>query len=405
MARVLALTARLPYPPREGHQLRSWHLLRALAAAHEVTLLSCLRDDDAPEQCGPLRDIVADLETFPIRVQQSPAALAAAAAKSLFARTPFVVAKYAAAPMRARVAARMGATDLIHVDMLPLMALVGDGERPPLVLNAHNVEHALLRQRAASEPRLPLRAFLRSQTAMLEAFERDSCRRADRVIACSADDARMLSALAPRTPVAIVPNGVDVEAKRPCTTPARAAQLVFVGSMGWFPNREGVQWFLAEIFPRILAARPDAEFVIVGKPEGLRVPIALQGHVRLAGFVDDVAASVCEAEVCVVPLRSGSGTRLKVLEAMAHAKPIVTTTIGAQGIDLAPETEALFADDADAFAASVLRLLAAPQAAVALGAAARARAKAQYDWNAIGAQALDVYSELLDAARPAARQR
>jgi glycosyltransferase involved in cell wall biosynthesis len=394
MARVLALTSRLPYPPREGHQLRSWHILRALAGAHEVTLLSCLRDDDAPQDCAPLREILAALEVFPIRAQQSRASLAQALLLGVLGPRPFVAEKYASATMRARVAELAGACDLVHVDMLPLMPLAQDLDLP-LVLNAHNVEHALLRQRAATEPRPERRWFLRGQAAKLEQFERAACRRADRIIACSQDDARELAALAPRTPVAVIPNGVDVERNRPRRQGgAHAPRLVFVGGMGWFPNREGVEWFLDAILPRVRAPRADVEFVLVGKSAGLRVPDSLQANVRLAGFVDDVGAWVDAADICVVPLRSGSGTRLKVLEAMAFAKPIVTTTIGAQGIDLEAGGEALFADSAEAFAAAILHLLAAPQEAARLGAAARAKAQARYDWSAIGRDLLAVYAGL-----------
>ncbi|HZP65764.1 MAG TPA: glycosyltransferase family 4 protein [Rudaea sp.] len=412
MARVLALTARLPYPPREGHQLRSWHLLRALAERHDVTLLSCLREDDAPDDCAPLRDMLARLETVPIPAQRSRYALARALVRGAVGVQPFVVEKYASAVLRRRTAALADAADLIHVDMLPLMACLDDVPRAlPVVLNAHNVEYLLLRQRANAEEHLPRRLFLRSQVGKLERFERAACRRADAVLACSEDDAGELRALAGEARVTVVPNGVDVRRLHPVPHPAAAhppngQQLVFVGQMSWFPNREGVQWFFAEILPRILAARPDARFALVGKSEGVDVPDALRAHVNLAGFVEDLAPLVQESAVYVVPLRSGSGTRLKVLEAMAFAKPIVTTRIGAQGIDLVDGEEALYADDADAFAAAVLALLADPARAARLGAAARLKAQARYDWEAIGRNALEVYAGLLADHDPlAARSR
>jgi glycosyltransferase involved in cell wall biosynthesis len=399
MARLLVLTSRLPYPPREGHQLRSWHLLRALAAAHEITLLSCERDDDEPQACAPLRALVERLETFPVRAQRSRAALLLAAARGVAGPRPFVVEKYAGSALRRRVAELAPQADLIHVDMLPLVALLdGVATAAPVVLNAHNVEHELLQQRAAIETNRARRLFLHSQTRKLARFERAACRRADLIVACSADDARALARLAPQTPIAIVPNGVDIERHRPAAAaPPAPPQLVFVGQMGWFPNHDGVQWFMAEILPRVLAARRDAQFVVVGKSDGLKVPAALREHVRLAGFVDDVGAAVDAASVYVVPLRTGSGTRLKVLEAMAHGKPIVTTTIGAQGIDLVPGAEALFADDADAFAAAVVRVLGDAGLAAQLGAAACAKAQTRYDWAAIGRDLVSSYAGLLHA--------
>lgn len=405
MARLLALTSRLPYPPREGHQLRSWHLLRALAAEHEVTLLSFMRHDDAPAECAPLRATVAALETFPIPAERSRRALALAAAGALAGAQPFIARKYASAALRARVAALAGRADLVHVDMLPLLAnLPPAGLRAPLVLNAHNVEHALLAHRIPTERNRLRRAFLRQQLGRLRAFEVAACRRADSVLACSAVDAGQIAAFAPATRIAVVPNGVDLDANRPSTAPPSAPeQLVFVGQMGWFPNRDGIEWFLAEVFPRILAQRPATELLLLGKADGLRVPPEVAARVRVAGFVADLRGAVHAAALYVVPLRAGSGTRLKVLEAMALGKAIVTTHVGAEGIALEDGRDAVFADRAADFAAAVLALLAAPTRAAALGAAARALAEARYGWDAIGRDLCRLYGELLE--RRHARQR
>lgn len=398
MARILALTSRVPWPPREGHQLRSYHLLDALASRHEVHLLSCLRGDDDSDASVPLRDKLAGFETFPIPVERSRAALARALLQGVATRTPFVVAKYAVPALRRRVAELAGNFDLVHVDMLPLMAHVPDGCAAGIVLNAHNVEHRLLEARAGVEPRFAARIYLRSQVAKLRAFERDACRRASAVLACSEDDALQLRGMAPATPVHVVPNGVDLEHNRPDGTPVDPARMVFVGQMGWFPNRDGVEWFLAEILPRIVKHRADARFVLVGKHAGLDVPDALRGHVVLAGFVPDVRKPVLESSVYVVPLRAGSGTRLKVLEAMALGKAIVTTRVGAEGIELEPGRDALFADDAEGFAQTVLSLFDDPARAAALESSARHAAERRYGWTAIGDAMLDVYAKL--AAHP-----
>lgn len=397
MARILALTSRVPWPPREGHQLRSYHVLEALASQHDVHLLSCARDDDEPDAPSPLRARLAGFEAFPIPAGSSRTALAGALLRGTATRTPFVVAKYGFAALRARVAELAGRHDLVHVDMLPLMAQV-DGLDPgiPVVLNAHNVEHALLEARAAVEPRVAARMFLRGQVAKLRDFEVAACRRADAVLACSEDDATHLRRMAPDTHVHVVPNGVDLDHNRPDpAVAAKPGQLVFVGQMGWFPNHDGVRWFLAEVFPRILEQHPGARFVVVGKSAGLQVPEALRPNVELAGFVDDVRQPVLESQVYVVPLRAGSGTRLKVLEAMALGKAIVTTTTGSEGIELEPGREAVFADDAPGFAQAVVQLLAQPGEIARLGAAARAAAERRYGWRAIGNAMLPVYSQLL----------
>jgi glycosyltransferase involved in cell wall biosynthesis len=396
MARILALTSRVPWPPREGHQLRSYHVLDALASQHQVHLLSCLRDDDDPTTGSPLRDRLAGFEAFPIPAERSRMVLARALVRGGLTRTPFVAAKYAFAALRRRVTELAGQFDLIHVDMLPLMAAIASVDtRVPVVLNAHNVEHALLAARLGVESRMAVRSFLRNQAPKLRAFERDACRRASCVLACSEDDAAQLRQMAPDTPVQVVPNGVDLEYNRPNTMPVQSNRMVFVGQMGWFPNRDGVEWFLADILPRILAERPDTHLAIVGKAGSLTVPDSLRGSVELTGFVDDVRKPVLESAVYVVPLRAGSGTRLKVLEAMALGKAIVTTRIGAEGIELEPGRDALFADDANAFAGSVVRLMEHPEEIERLGTAARKVAEIRYGWTAIGRAMLPAYARLL----------
>ena len=394
MARLLFLTSRLPWPPREGHQLRSWHVLSALAEQHEVTLLSFRRADDAAPE-GEWTRMLAGLETFPIPAEASPVAFAGALARGVATGRPFVAAKYASAALQRRLAVLAEDADLVHFDMLPLMAnahVVPEGI--PVTLNAHNVEHRLLAQRARQVPGALARAFLHGQLPKLEAFEAAACRRADLVLACSATDAAELRALAPSAEIHVVPNGVDLATNRPEAAPP-GAEIAFVGQMGWFPNRDGVEWFLDEIFPRVLARRPDARFVLVGKPGDLEVPAAVASQVRVAGFVPDVRPLLHAAAVYVVPLRAGSGTRLKVLEAMALGKAIVTTTVGSEGIDLSDGDSARFADDAGSFADAVVDLLDDPDTAARLGAAARAVAERHYGWDAIGRDLRDLYAGAL----------
>ena len=274
MSRLLVLTSRLPFPPREGHQLRSWHLLRALASRHEVTLLSFRRDEDVVADIEPMRDILAGLETFPIPAEHSRRALAVALARGVLTRQPFIAAKYTSPALRERVRVLAAQSDLVHFDMLPLVScadLVPRGT--PVAYNAHNVEHLLLEKRVEIESRPAIRRFLQHQVPRLRDFERDAVRRSDLVLACSDADAMVLRADAAGTDVQVVPNGVDLDANRPAPEGAPVKpQLVFVGQMGWFPNRDGVDWFLREIFPRILAVRPEVEFVLVGKADGLVAP-------------------------------------------------------------------------------------------------------------------------------------
>jgi len=397
MARILAVTSRLPFPPREGHQLRAWHVLRALASEHEVTLLSFERSDDLPAEAAPLHAAMARVETFRIPCERSRSALARAALRATLTPTPFLVAKYDSPALRERLSVLARDADLVHFDMLPLIAhadCVPEGT--PVTLNAHNVEHRLLTTRARIETRAWARRFLSGQVARLEAFERHACERADAVLACSEVDAQGLRELAPGCNVHVIANGVDLDANRPGVHAPDEDRLVFVGQMGWFPNRDGVEWFLRDVFPRILARRPATRFELVGKAPGLEIPEAVRANVDLAGFVDDLRPHVHDASVYVVPLRAGSGTRLKVLEAMALGKAIVTTHVGSEGIALQHDRSALYADDAESFAQAVLSLLSSPVRVAELGIEARRLAEDEYGWEAIGARLLRAYEPLLE---------
>ena len=398
MARILALTSRLPFPPREGHQLRAWHLLKAMASRHEVTLLSFVREDDEPAQADPLRGILKGLHLCPIPAERSRIALGQALLRGTLGTGPFLAAKYSSAAFRRQVAGLARDADLVHFDMLPLMAhadCVPAGI--PIVLNAHNVEHRLLATRAEIESDRLRRSFLSGQVAKLLAFEAAACTRADQVLACSEPDAAALREVAPDTPVEVIANGVDLDANRPEATSTTQPQLVFVGQMGWFPNRDGVDWFLRDVFPRILRACPSAEFVLVGKHDGMEIPADVAPRVTLAGFVPDLRPLVHAAAVYVVPLRAGSGTRLKVLEAMALGKAIVSTRVGSEGIALTHGKDVLFADEAQAFADAAVALLQSPAEAARLGAAARVLAEQRYGWDAIGNRLLGCYDGLLPA--------
>jgi glycosyltransferase involved in cell wall biosynthesis len=398
MARILALTSRVPWPPREGHQLRTFHLLRALASKHQVHLLSCLRPDDTPDETGPLREMLAGFESFPLPSTRSRPKLIHAAIGSLLSSTPFVARKYEIPALRTRLAELVRHFDLVHVDMLPLMAYADQVPASTrLVLNAHNVEQTLLERRIEVESSAFARWFLRTQLPRLRAFERGACERADAVLACSRADAEQLLGLAPGTPVHVVPNGVDLEFNRPGANEPDASHLVFVGQMSWFPNRDGMEWLLSEVLPRVLSARPDVRLTVVGKSDGLKVPPSMAANVRLAGFVDDVRPYIQAAGVYIVPLRTGSGTRLKILEAMALGKAIVTTRAGAEGISLGPGVDALFADEAGAFAETILKLISNPAEIRRLGCNARSIAEREYGWDAIGAALLSHYEALIES--------
>lgn len=402
MARLLFVTSRLPYPPREGHQLRSWHLLCAATRQHEVDLLCLQRPDDDDPPDPLLAAQVQRLSCVPLRAARDPRLLLGAGLRWVKGRSSLLGARFVDTALREAFQARVDAAELVHLDMLALADLMDYvPSHTPLVLNAHNVEYRLLEARIALADSAVQRQLLRWRVAELRAFEQHACLRATRVLACSEEDAAQLQALAPAARTAVLPNGVDLQAYRPdAEAQPDTGSLVFVGQMAWFPNRDGISHFLSETFPLIRAMR-DVSLKVVGHRAGLELPKTPGDAVHFTGFLDDLRPTVHAATVYIVPLRIGSGTRLKVLEAMAMGKAIVSTRIGAEGIGLQDGVDALLADTPEEFAAAVCRLLDDAQLRQQLGAAARASAEARFGWDAIGDTLLSVYSELLAAPRQA----
>lgn len=398
MARVLFVTSRLPYPPTEGHQLRAWHLLRAAARDHRVTLLSLRRPDEQPLP-ESLPGIHLDgIHQIDLPALRSPHRLTSLALRALLPGRPLLDLHYRPPALQSRFDQLVRQADLVHLDILAVAGLlerVPDGI--PTVLNEHNVESLLARKRVAMETRPLHRSLLRLRLRGLESFERSACARAGRVLACSQEDAERLLTLAPGCRVSVVPNGVDLEAFRPGRPgDEQGDTLVFVGHMGWFPNRDGIEYFIAEILP-LLGERQDLHLEVIGRTQNLSVPSAMAGRVNFAGFVDDLQARVRRAAIFIVPLRAGSGTRLKILEAMAMGKAIVSTRIGAEGIGLVDGDSACLADTRHEFARAIDRLLDDPELRHNLGKRARQLAEQHYGWTVIGERLLANYQSLLQA--------
>jgi glycosyltransferase involved in cell wall biosynthesis len=275
------------------------------------------------------------------------------------------------------------------------------GARPPVVLlDAHNVEHQLaLRSRAASEEALR-RLHHTLNWPKVRRDEIAAWRGADGVAFTSRDDAALARPMLGPVPAAVIPNGVDVGYFRPEPgAPAEPATIVFFGTLDYFPNRDGLRHFLAEVWPRLAAALPRARLRILG-PHPTPDLLARRGpRVDVPGCVDDLRPHLARASVVIVPLRVGGGTRLKILEAMAMGRPVVSTTIGAEGLEVRDGRELLVADGAEAFTAAVRRVLEDEPLARSLGSEGRALVERRYGWTAIGADLERFLLELLARAR------
>jgi len=268
------------------------------------------------------------------------------------------------------------------------------GSTPTLVLDEHNIEYDLQRRTAGSAEGKFRKVYNSLNWRKLGREEKAAWRRFDGVVLTSARDAQLLTETAPGTRSAIVPNGVDVDQFRPAPPAPEADQLLFFGANNYFPNHDALIYFIDEILPKVIERRPNVKLSIVG-PGAHASVLARQGrHVEVVGFVDDVMPYLDRASAVVVPLRIGGGTRLKIVEAMAKSKAIISTRIGAEGIEVTHDRDVLLADSPADFADQVIRALSEPDLVRRLGEQARILAEKKYAWTAIAGQLLHFYDQL-----------
>ncbi len=394
--RILILTPQLPYPPHQGTTIRNYNLIVNLAARHEVHLLSFVHSRDELAAAHPLRRHCASVEVALVP-RRSPLKRLLSV---LLSPQPDMALRLPSAEFGQKLDALLSrqAFDVVQVEGIELAPYLfqaaarrqATGERGPLIVfDDHNAEYVLQQRAFETDVRHPRRwvgaLYSLIQWQKLRGYEIAACRRADRVVACSDADRDALRRLMPDLDVTIIPNGVDVahysSFSAPPSTLGSPLPLVFTGKMDFRPNVDAVLWFAHEVLPLIRAEVPEAHFYVVGqKPHRRLAPLAENPAVTLTGYVDDVRPYIAAAAVYVVPLRIGGGTRLKIMEAMAMSKAIVSTSLGCEGFPLTPGRELIVADAPQDFARQVVSLWRDPAARERLGRAGRRFVEKRYDW-------------------------
>ena len=257
----------------------------------------------------------------------------------------------------------------------------------PLIIDAHNVESVLHARLGRLMTSVTARAWYWGQARQLRRVEADAFRNAALVLCCSDEDARFIRELAPETRIEVVPNGVDTDYMHPVEPEATQPTVAFVGSFGYFPNIDAVTFFHANVLPLIRRAVPNCHFAIIGYGAERFAALAGQDpHMTIAANVADIRPYLSQAWVVVVPLRTGSGTRLKILDAMAMGKPVVSTSVGAEGIAPVARGVVRVADEPAAFADQVTELLGNVERRRILGQKGRQLAEEIFSWSVIGRQ-------------------
>ena len=372
------------WPSTTGGRVRSLRIISELARRHQVTVVTTHGAGDDPEGLQRQLSHCHEVVSYPYTVPKlGSAAFPAAVARSWMSKYPVDLWKWREPHVRQKVHSLIGsgAIDLCVSDFLFAAANVPTGGSTPVVLFEHNVEYMIWQRLCALETRAWRRALFELEWRKLRAREADACRDADLTIAVSEDDRRRLEQLAPGIRAASIPTGVDTGYFRPDGRPERAHRMVFSGSMDWHPNEDAVIYFADAILPRIRAEIPDATLTVVGRNPTARLrEVAARAGLDVTGTVDDVRPAIGEASVYVVPLRAGGGTRLKIFEALAMGKAVVSTTLGAEGLAMESGCQFVAADGSQPFADAVMALLRDDARRRRIATAGRALVEARYSW-------------------------
>ena len=386
--RILWLKSDLLLPLDKGGKLRTWHLMRHLSQAHDITYVAFTEPGTSPAHVSGMQEVAREVNTVSRR---DPAKRSAAfyldVVRRLFDPWPYAVGKYRSPEYRATIE-RLFATrafDLVVCDFLVPMVNLPEQLPCPAVLFTHNVEAEIWRRHAETAPRA-VRWLYEQQWRRMLRLERRALARFDGILAVSDTDRETFARLYPgaaRVPIDVVATGVDTTFFSPTASPAAARSLVFTGSMDWLPNEDAMRYFCRDILPLVRAEEPDVTVSIVGRsPTPLVQKLAGPGVV-VTGRVEDVRPYLDAAAVFIVPLRIGGGTRLKIFEAMAMAKAVVSTTIGAEGLPVTHDRDICLADDPQAFARGIVRLLRDVPRRRAMEQSARQLVVERHDWAAV----------------------
>jgi polysaccharide biosynthesis protein PslH len=407
--RILFLSQCLPFPPHSGVTNRTYHILRELQREFDVALVAFSRRNHQPDSASrasaaaKLRLVVSDVrKAAVIGSEWSMALKLRNHLSSLLTGKPYIFYDYShqAFGRELREELNLAQPDLVHVDSMDLYRWLPSLPPVPIACTHHNVESELLRLRADRIPHRAVRAYMHHQANLVERIERQLCSQFDINVMTSERDAEHLRALARDARTSVVPNGVDVEYFRP-TSPEGLVpgRVTFLGPTYMFPNRDAVDFFLAEIWPSVTMRCPESTFHLVGK-NSVDEKLRFESHpsVRCEGYVPDIRPTFAETECSVVPLRIGGGTRLKILDAWAMGKAVVSTSVGCEGLETVDGRNILIRDDPTEFAAAVVQVLRDHDLRDRLGREARATAESHYAWPVVGRKLVACYQALLARA-------
>lgn len=394
--KVLLLTQVLPFPPDSGPKIKTLNVIKYLAQQHDITLVSFVRGDQTTD-VQELRTYCRSIHT--VQMVRNPLRDGWALIKSLFSDDPWVMVRDDIREMHQLIArlSNESSYDIVHADQLNMgqYALRLTGMRK--ILDTHNALWLLYKRLWQTMKTGPRKFLLGRDWKLLRRYEARLCQEFDHVLAVSEEDrAALINAVGQPVDITVIPIAIDTDALKPVTRGRDSDHILYMGTMYWPPNIDGVSWFIHEVWPLIRAQRPNLIFDVVGArpPQEFLEFNKLDTGIHVTGYVKDTAPYLKKAGLMIVPLRAGGGMRVKILEALALGLPVVSTSLGCEGIALENGQHVLIADTPSEFARAILQLLDNHALADELGRNGRNLIETSYDYR-IACSPLDkVYKKI-----------
>jgi glycosyltransferase involved in cell wall biosynthesis len=400
--RVLFLSPRQSWPTTSGAKLRDYYFAKALGLRTQLTYAFFAERGTRTPTLDEF-PFCEKLLAIPALATYTPAKIM----RGIAGRWPLPVVNYISPDMEQAIRELLSGPpfDIVHLDIVqlagyaPLIAQCMPGAR--IVYNWHNIESELMRRYAETAPSFAHRAYGQFTAMRMRALEKDLLGNSFGHLVCSRREEEQLHQIVPEARIAVIENGVDSKAYAGIGgSNSGRKRLIFVGSMNYHANIDGAVWFTREIWPAVHNRFPDWTLMLVGSNPAPAVRALEGGAVEVTGTVASVAPYYADALAAIVPLRSGAGTRLKILEAMAAGVPVVSTTLGAEGLAVSPGTDILIADMAESWMEALASLsgTGSEQRWDSIAAAGRSLVESRYDWDVLGQSLYETYCTWLESA-------
>ncbi|MAS36807.1 MAG: glycosyl transferase family 1 [Anaerolineaceae bacterium] len=396
--RVLLLTQVLPYPPDSGPKVKTYYVLKYLAQHHQVTLVSFVRDSDQPAYIRHLETLCERVVTVPIT--RSKTRDLRFLGESLLNGQPWMMLRDERPEMRQALAdlAAGEPFDIVHADQLNMGQYALPFENSRKVLDLHNALWMLYKRTAETSALTdPMKYILTRDWPLLKRYEGDLCRQFDAVTAVTDEDCQLLVEAGARDDITVIPIAIDTDEQAQVNRRPSGPHITHIGTMYWPPNIQGITWFLENVYPLIKEQVPDVRCTLIGSrpPESIVQRSHTDRTLTVTGYVEDPQPFMEDSSMMIVPLLAGGGMRVKILNALAQGIPMVSTTIGSEGIKVSHEKDILIADEPAEFAQQCVRLLTDYELNTRLTQAGRQTAEQYYDYRQACRPLGEIYRKLV----------